>query len=184
MRPKPLERHVWKRLARDTRGVAAIEFAFLAPVLIVMYFAMVEYCQAYMALKRTDHVAAMVADLTSQNDKFVKSQIEDVFAIGDVIMAPFATTTLTQRVSSVTRVNATTYRVDWSIGKGIASKLTVAEAKVPDDMLAQGVGHHRRGQLRLRLALRSDRARRHALQAHGLSSSPHDRFDRLFRLLG
>lgn len=85
MRPKPLERHVWKRLARDTRGVAAIEFAFLAPVLIVMYFAMVEYCQAYMALKRTDHVAAMVADLTSQNDKFVKSQIEDVFAIGDVI---------------------------------------------------------------------------------------------------
>jgi Flp pilus assembly protein TadG len=138
MRPKPLERDVWKRLARDTRGVAAIEFAFLAPVLIVMYFAMVEYCQAYMALKRTDHVAAMVADLTSQNDKFVKSQIEDVFAIGDVIMSPFATTTLTQRVSSVTRVNATTYRVDWSIGKGIASKLTVAEAKVPDDMLAEG----------------------------------------------
>ena len=138
MRPEPNQSQAWKRLARDTRGVAAIEFAFLAPVLILMYFAMVEYCQAYMALKRTDHVAAMVADLTSQNDRITKVQINDVFAIGEVIMSPFAATTLTQRVSSVTRVNAASYRVDWSIGDGITNKLTVAEAKVPADMLADG----------------------------------------------
>ncbi|WP_313447135.1 TadE/TadG family type IV pilus assembly protein [Brevundimonas sp.] len=133
---KPGRNFGWQMLAHDTRGVAAIEFAFLAPILIIMYFSMVEYCQAYMALKRTDHVAAMVADLTSQNDKITKIQIGDVFAIGDVIMSPFATATLKQRVSSVTRVNATSYRVDWSIGDGIANKLTVAEAKIPADMLA------------------------------------------------
>lgn len=126
----------WRALARDTRGLAAIEFAFLAPILIIIYFGLVEYCQAYMALKRTDHVAAMVADLTAQNDKINKTQIADVFSIGDLIMAPFATTTLTQRVSSVTRVSSTTYRVDWSIGDGVNTKLTVADAKIPSDMLA------------------------------------------------
>jgi len=123
---------------RDTRGIAAVEFAFLAPILILFYFSMVEFCQGYMALKRTGHVAAMVADLVSQSDSTSKTDLTDVFAIGDLIMAPFASSSLTQRVSSVTRVNATTYKVDWSVGKGISSKLTVAQAKVPSDMLANG----------------------------------------------
>jgi len=136
MRPKPSRQFGWRMLALDTRGVAATEFAFLAPILIIMYFSMVEYCQAYMALKRTDHVAAMVADLTSQNDRITKAQMGDVFAIGNVIMSPFAATTLRQRVSSVTRVGTNSYRVDWSIGDGITNKLTVAEAKIPADMLA------------------------------------------------
>lgn len=125
-------------LSRDTRGVAAVEFAFLAPILILFYFSMVEFCQGYMALKRTGHVSSMVADLVSQSDSTAKADLADVFAIGDLIMAPFASTSLTQRVSSVTRVNSTTYRVDWSVGKGVASKLTVAEAKIPSDMLGDG----------------------------------------------
>ena len=87
---------------------------------------------------RSVTVAAMVADLVSQSDSTSKTDLTDVFAIGDLIMAPFASSSLTQRVSSVTRVNATTYKVDWSVGKGISSKLTVAQAKVPSDMLANG----------------------------------------------
>lgn len=125
-------------LAFDTRGVAAVEFAFLAPILILFYFSMVEFCQGYMALKRTGHVSSMVADLVSQSDSTAKADLSDVFAIGDLIMAPFPSTSLTQRVSSVTRVNSTTYKVDWSVGKGVASKLTVAEAKIPSDMLEDG----------------------------------------------
>lgn len=127
-----------RALRRDVRGVAAVEFAFLAPILILFYFGMVEFCQGYMALKRTGHVSSMVADLVSQSDSVTKTDLTDVFAIGDLIMAPFAATPLTQRVSSVTRVNATTYKVDWSVGKGVTSKLTVAEAKIPSDMLEEG----------------------------------------------
>lgn len=127
-----------RRLAADTRGVAAVEFAFLAPILILFYFAMVEYCQGFMALKRTGHVASMVADLVAQNDTVTKTQITDIFAIGDQIIRPFSNTPLSQRVSSVTRVNAATYRVDWSVGRGIPTKLSVADAKIPSDMLAAG----------------------------------------------
>ena len=32
-------------LRRDTRGGAAVEFAFLAPLMILIYFGMVEFCQ-------------------------------------------------------------------------------------------------------------------------------------------
>lgn len=127
-----------RQLVKDARGAAAVEFAFLAPLLILFYFGMVEYCQGYMALKRTGHVASMVADLVSQNDKVTKTQITDIFAIGDQIIKPFSNSPLTQRVSSVTRVDTTTYRVDWSVGRGVAGKLTVADAKIPSDMLAAG----------------------------------------------
>jgi Flp pilus assembly protein TadG len=137
-----MNRHGWMSrlgtLARDTRGVAAVEFAFLAPILILFYFSMVEFCQGYMALKRTEHTAAMVADLVSQTDALKKQQAVEILDIGDLIMAPFSTSNLKQRVSSVTRVDTTTYRVDWSVGKAMPDKLTVAEAKIPSDMLAVG----------------------------------------------
>ncbi|WP_453976614.1 TadE/TadG family type IV pilus assembly protein [Brevundimonas sp. Marseille-Q4549] len=133
-----MSRRALERLGRDTRGGAAVEFAFLAPLMILLYFGMVEFCQSYMALKRTGHAAAMVADLVSQTDATTPAQIADVFAIGDLIMSPFSTATLKQRVSSVTRTSKTAYKVDWSQTKGMTEKLLAADADIPDDMLANG----------------------------------------------
>ena len=129
-----------KEWAHDNRGVAAVEFAFLAPILILFYFSMVEFCQGFMALKRTGHVASMVADLVSRTDIITKKQAEEVLDIGYLIIAPFPRTDLKQRVSSVTRVNDKTYRVDWSVGvgEGMTSKLTVGDANIPSDLLAAG----------------------------------------------
>ena len=125
-------------LARDQRGSAAVEFAFLAPVMIVLYFGMVEFCQGYMALKRTDHVAAMVADQVSQTDATTPQQISDTFDIGDLIMKPFSSSALKQRVSSVTRVSSTSYTVNWSQTRGMTDKLKAADADIPSDMLTNG----------------------------------------------
>ena len=122
----------------DTRGVAAVEFAFIAPILILLYFSMVEFCQAYMAQKRTGHVASVVADLVSQTDALTKQQVLDLLDVGEVIISPFPKGELRQRVSSVSRVTSTKYNVDWSVGKGRTGKLTVTDAEVPSDMLAIG----------------------------------------------
>jgi len=127
-----------KSLKRDDRGSAAVEFAFLAPIMILLYFGMVEFCQGYMALKRTDHVAAMVADLVSQTDATTPKQIADTFDIGDLIMKPFSAASLKQRVSSVTRVSSTSYTVNWSQTRGMSDKLKAADAGIPGDMLANG----------------------------------------------
>jgi Flp pilus assembly protein TadG len=129
-----------KSLLGDTRGIAAVEFALLAPVLILFYFGIVEFCQGFMALKRTGHAASMVADLVSRTDTITKTQAEQILDIGHVIMTPFPASNMKQRVSSVTRIDANNYRVDWSVGvgSGMTSKLTVADAKMPSDLLAAG----------------------------------------------
>ena len=46
------------RLRGDRRGVSAVEFALIAPVIIVFYFGLAEFCQAFMAQKRMGRTAA------------------------------------------------------------------------------------------------------------------------------
>lgn len=128
---------IFGRLARDTRGLAAVEFALLAPVMILIYFGVAETCQAFMAMKRTNHVASMVGDLVTQNSALDQTGFDNIFSIGTQIMAPFPVSTLKQRVTSVTRISATKLQVDWSKGVGM-TPMKLSEASVPDGVIAPG----------------------------------------------
>src|SRR5690606_24990997 len=63
-----MKRGLIRRWVGDERGVSAIEFAMIAPVLIVFYMGMTEFCQGFMAQKRMGHVSATVADLIAQEE--------------------------------------------------------------------------------------------------------------------
>jgi Flp pilus assembly protein TadG len=110
---------LFRRLTKDSRGLSAVEFALLAPVMIAFYFGLAEFCQGYMAQKRMGHVSAMVADLVSQTDVVTPEEVDDIFDIGQLIMKPFSATPLKQRVSSLTRDDKGVVRVDWSKGDGL-----------------------------------------------------------------
>lgn len=126
-----------RRWAGDERGVSAIEFAMLAPVLIVFYMGMTEFCQGFMAQKRMGHVSATVADLIAQEETVNTATIDDVFAIGGLIMKPFPTSTLHQRVSSVTRTGGQN-RVDWSRGDGMEARAAGSTVTLPTDLIGEG----------------------------------------------
>ncbi len=125
------------RLAGDERGVSAVEFAMLAPVLIAFYFGMAEFCQGFMAQKRMGHVSAMVADLVAQEETIATASLDDIFDIGGLIMKPFPTAALQQRVSSVTRTSGVA-RVDWSRGDGMAPRAVNSTITLPVDLIANG----------------------------------------------
>ncbi|MDQ8027186.1 MAG: pilus assembly protein [Brevundimonas sp.] len=126
-----------RRLSGDDRGVSAVEFALLAPVIIAFYMGLAEFCQGYMAQKRMGHVSAMVADLVAQEEVVTPAALSDIFSIGDLIMKPFPTTTLKQRVSSVTRTG-NQIRVDWSRGDGMTARGKNELVTLPADLLADG----------------------------------------------
>ncbi|WP_439478690.1 TadE/TadG family type IV pilus assembly protein [Brevundimonas sp.] len=128
---------VFSRLGRDERGVSAIEFAMLAPVLIAFYFGMAEFCQGFMAQKRMGHVSAMVADLVAQEESVATANLDDIFEIGGLIMKPFSTAALEQRVSSVTRT-AGVARIDWSRGDGMAARAVNSTITLPTDLISDG----------------------------------------------
>lgn len=128
---------VLRRLASDDRGISAVEFALLAPVVIAFYMGLSEFCQGYMAQKRMGHVSAMVADLVAQEETVTPATLDDIFDIGGLIMKPFSTATLKQRVSSVTRTGNQT-KVDWSRGDGMTALGKGDVITMPADLLADG----------------------------------------------
>lgn len=129
---------VLTRLRGDRRGVSAVEFAMLAPVMIAMYFGLAEFCQGFMAQKRMGHAASMVADLIAQRDVITGAQVDDVFQVGTLIMKPFSGTPLKLRVSSVTRGADGVARVDWSRGSGLTARTAASTVTVPTGLIANG----------------------------------------------
>ncbi len=92
-----------KRFRHDRRGVAAVEFAILAPVLLTTYFGIAELTQALMADRRVSTVASSIGDLTAQASTVTPAQLTDIFNIGVTLMQPYSTAgqTLNMRLTSV-----------------------------------------------------------------------------------
>ena len=124
------------RFGRDRGGVSAVEFALIAPVIIFLYLGLAEFSQGYMAQKRVAHAASMVADLTARRNSLNQAQVGEIMAIGELILRPYPTDTLTQRVASVTRISATQLRIDWQVGT--MTDLDATTLTVPAGMIADG----------------------------------------------
>jgi Flp pilus assembly protein TadG len=89
--------HMTRRLSRfwrDRRGVSAVEFALIAPVLIIFYFGMAEMTQAMLAQRRLSHLAASIGDIVARDQQLTDARVADLFSVGNVLMSPFPTSTL------------------------------------------------------------------------------------------
>lgn len=102
------------RFWRDRRGASALEFALVAPVLIIMYCGMAEMTQAMMAQRRLTNITSSIGDLTAQAAQTGPARTSDVFKIGAIIMAPFPSTDLKMCVASVVSDASGKDTVAWS----------------------------------------------------------------------
>ncbi|MBT9473294.1 MAG: TadE/TadG family type IV pilus assembly protein [Pseudomonadota bacterium] len=89
------------RFLRDRRGSAAVEFALVVPIMLVLYYGMVEATQALLVNRRVSFIATGVGDLTTQAAQLSKTQLQDIFKISTAVMKPFPTDTLAIRVASI-----------------------------------------------------------------------------------
>ena len=127
-----------RRFGKDRKGVAAVEFALIAPAMILLYCGLVELCQAIIADRKTNHVASAVGDLVAQVDAVTASDVDDIFSIGNTIMSPFPVSTLQMRVTSLTANAQGTPLVDWSRGSGGLTKLAAGSTQTIPLTLASG----------------------------------------------
>jgi Flp pilus assembly protein TadG len=109
------------RMARDQRGVSAIEFAMIVPVLILLYVGTAEIGNALTIYRRTSQVAATAADLTAQVRSVTKSDIKDIQSASGSILAPYSTEPLKIVLTSVVADDKNKTKVEWSCAnKGTA----------------------------------------------------------------
>lgn len=82
-------RSVLTSLFDDKRGVAALEFALIVPLLMAMYFVTMEVSQAIEVNKKVSRVGDMVADLITQQQATSKSEVEAIMSIGEATLQPY-----------------------------------------------------------------------------------------------
>src|SRR5258708_2268611 len=79
----------------DKQGVAAVEFAFIVPIMFVLFVGAVELSQAITVDRRVTQVAGSTADLVARKETTISnSEITDILRIGGFIMAPYDRTPL------------------------------------------------------------------------------------------
>jgi len=118
---------------RDQRGLSAIEFAFIAPILILIYMGLGELTLAMMAERRASHAASAVGDLIAQAASSVTlAEVDQALDIGKAVVSPYATTGLSMRVSSIKADSNAIPKVVWSRAQGTQlTKLTAGATANP-----------------------------------------------------
>ncbi len=89
-------------LAGDERGVSAVEFALLLPLMLSLYLGAVEISQAIGADRKVTLTARTVADLIAQVSSVNNAGMTNSLNASSSVMAPFPTTNLKVTVSSLT----------------------------------------------------------------------------------
>lgn len=141
---KPLVLAKLWRFFADRRGSAAVEFAFIVPVLLSLYFVTMEVSQGVDTSRKVSRVASQTADLITQQGTIVKADIDAIMQIGGATLQPY-NRSLPKII--VTAINISTdatpkVTVAWSrkLVAGIASKdvNTGTTTTVPATLMAPG----------------------------------------------
>lgn len=102
------------RLLRATEGLAAVEFALLAPVLAVLLMGTIEICNALECRQKVSSETSSVADLVAQTSSVSLADLNNIFNAGNSILYPFAPGNVTVVVSSIVNQPNGTNLVAWS----------------------------------------------------------------------
>ena len=90
--------------ARDSRGIAVVEFALVLPFMLLLYVSASAITLAVSADRASVVLARTLADLTSQqqaNVNLTDTSAQNIFLASSFVMAPFSTTTLQMTLSNV-----------------------------------------------------------------------------------
>lgn len=124
-----------RALLRDRRGAGAIEFAFIAPVLVGVYISSFEITTSYAASSKVLKAAGSVADIVSRQVSVDKAFLSQMVDAAEATIAPHATTSLALKITGVTIDSAGTAKVLWSWDQnGNAPYAKGTSVTVPTDL--------------------------------------------------
>ena len=96
---------VVRRFIGECRGISAVEFALLLPVMMTLYLGTVEASQGIAANRKVKLTAHTLADLSTQYTDITNADMSNILNAGAAIIAPYSAANLQETVSEIS-VNA------------------------------------------------------------------------------
>lgn len=139
-------------IRRDDRGVAAVEFGLIVPIMFTLFIGSIEFSQAITVDRRVTQAASSTADLIARApaEGMTTSEVDGQLKIIEELMRPYEVSRLSVTIFSVKAVmdgGTLKYKVDWSRDNTGAQPMARGTdyTGMPADLLAEGesviVGH-------------------------------------------
>jgi Flp pilus assembly protein TadG len=119
----------------DRRGVGAVEFALIAPLLLCLYITAFELTIGLSVAKRTTKTANTIADLVTQQNTVTPTVLGTMKDVANSLFAPYTPQNLTIKITGVTIDASSAPTVAWSWDQSNGKPYAVGSAvAVPTDM--------------------------------------------------
>jgi Flp pilus assembly protein TadG len=89
------------RFRNDKRGVSAVEFALVLPLMVILFMGVLQVSELASLKRKTTLVARATADLVAQSQSINQNDLNSVMEAGKAVIAPFSTTPLKIRITSI-----------------------------------------------------------------------------------
>jgi Flp pilus assembly protein TadG len=104
-----------RALFDDCRGIAAVEFAVIVPVMLLMFFGVVEFSSGVAVDRKVTMVARTLSDLVSQSTNVLDTDLTNAGQAAKAIMTPYPPAPLKSSITELYVDPATKVaRVQWS----------------------------------------------------------------------
>lgn len=124
-----------QRFGRERSGASAMEFAFLAPILIAIYISSFEITTGYSVSQKTLKAAGSIADIVTRQDSVNKAFLSEMIDAAESTIAPSPALGLELKITGVTIDSSGNAKVLWSWDEsGGAPYSKGSTVDVPSDM--------------------------------------------------
>jgi Flp pilus assembly protein TadG len=120
-----------RSLAGDERGVSAVEFAMLLPLMLTLYLGAVELSQGIAADRKVTLTARTVSDLVSQVSSINNTGVSNSLSAAAAVMAPYPSGQLKVTVSSVKIDSQGKATIEWSDTLNGAARAKNSTVSIP-----------------------------------------------------
>jgi len=130
-----------ERFSRDERGVSAIEFVLIFPLLVGMLAGTVDIGQALTVSRKMNQVASTLGDITSQQSSWTATDIDAIIAGSATIIEPFSKTDLKIDLAILDVDSSLAAKVNWARGynKSALTKSSASPVTIPTNIAQSGV---------------------------------------------
>jgi Flp pilus assembly protein TadG len=119
------------RARRDERGVAAVEFAMLLPLMLTLYIGAVEVSQMVAADRKVTLAARTVADLAAQATTINTTDMDNILKAASAVMYPFPDAKVKMVLSQVKIDGEGKATIAWSKHYHSAARPVNQEVTIP-----------------------------------------------------
>lgn len=127
-------RRLTRRLRRDTRGVAAVEFAMILPAMLAIYFGIVETGQGVMIDRKVTQLTRSLADLTAQASTISNTEMGNIFDAAQTVMMPYTAVAPKMSIHHIVIDSAGVAKVCWSEERNSTKFARGTTVTIPADL--------------------------------------------------